>query len=104
MGKEKEEHDQQCARCKSLGVVERESAQQAAAREVPGVVKCKSAQQAAAREEPAAGRREEENDQCVLGRQANLKETSEGKELAKLRLQVLEVGKQVMLVNPKRKL
>jgi hypothetical protein len=40
----------------------------------------------------------------VLGHQANLKETSKGKELAKLRLQVLEVGKQVMLVNPKRKL
>jgi hypothetical protein len=28
---------------------------------------------------------------CVLGRQANLKETSKGKELAKLRLQVLVV-------------
>ncbi len=42
--------------------------------------------------------------QYVLGRQANLKETSEGKELAELKLQVLEVGKQVMLVNPKKKL
>ncbi len=41
---------------------------------------------------------------AVLGHQANLKETSKGKELAKLRLQVLEVVKQVMLVNPKRKL
>ncbi len=40
----------------------------------------------------------------VLGRQANLKESSESKEIAELRLQVLEVGKQVMLVNPKRKL
>jgi hypothetical protein len=35
---------------------------------------------------------------------ANLKETSEGKELAKLRLQVLEVVKRSMLVIPKRNL
>ncbi len=32
-------------------------------------------------------------EEIVLGRQANLKETSEGKELAELRLQVLEVVK-----------
>jgi hypothetical protein len=41
---------------------------------------------------------------AVLGHQTNLKESRESKELAELRLQVLEVGKQVMLVNPKRKL
>jgi hypothetical protein len=35
---------------------------------------------------------------------ANLKETSEGKELAELRLQVLGVVKRSMLVIPKSKL
>jgi hypothetical protein len=56
---------------------------------------------------PLLALRDRQNDgqrDDVLGHQANLKETSKGKELDKLRLQVLEVGKQVMLVNPKRKL
>jgi hypothetical protein len=43
-GKREEENDQQCARCQTLGVVERESRQQGVAREVPGVVECKSGQ------------------------------------------------------------
>ncbi len=76
-GRREEENYQQCARCKTPGVVEHESAHQAgqhaaagrreeendqwhARRETPGVVERKSAQQVEQR--VAAGRREEEND------------------------------------------
>jgi hypothetical protein len=40
----------------------------------------------------------------VLGRQANLKESSESKELAELRFQALVVVKTSDACNPKRKL